>query len=306
MIGLDLASGRYNVSPEPVNQSLGAAETKVLRRFNEAIGRRKFPWEIYAPLVMRYLATEFTARHQSSIELPDADFEWARQWTADTSRFIEESGYHVVGDLAELRHERRRAGAGPEAVSVDDQLTVAISGMALLAKYVAADDASHTPLTRGVLQAQLKHSGHECQQHVSDLPATADSAITADRPTSELIKRFLIELSTRVRWLEQIYRAYRAVRATLQRKQSLVTNKNERPHTDPFAVARGLRQRRLNWVPAPTENRAIPGRSSQRCWVVVDLSGQWREVLNGILENSATFGGGLRAHTPQGSRVMSA
>ncbi|GAB2869001.1 hypothetical protein [Nocardioides pacificus] len=94
---LDMAADRSN-------PSMGAPETTFIRRLNRAVNRVVEPAD-YRPLVRELLAHQTLSRRTTSprLALPPQDHPWAQEVADRWIQAIEERGYDVVGDLADLR-----------------------------------------------------------------------------------------------------------------------------------------------------------------------------------------------------------
>jgi len=114
------------------NPSLGVPETALLRRINLAVIKELDPPD-YRPLVRELLAHQTLSRRASSprLALPPDVHPWAQDLAAAWSAEVEERGYDVVGDLADLvgpplparwadpdhPREKQVAGAALDAIS---------------------------------------------------------------------------------------------------------------------------------------------------------------------------------------------
>jgi len=96
--GLDLT-----LEAERTNPSLGVPETALVRRINRAANQELEPRD-YRPLVRELLAHQTLSRRSSSprLALPPQVHPWAQDLAAAWSAEVEERGYDVVGDLADL------------------------------------------------------------------------------------------------------------------------------------------------------------------------------------------------------------
>ncbi|GGO88255.1 hypothetical protein GCM10011584_14790 [Nocardioides phosphati] len=99
----DLADYKFDLHTERANPSMGVPETALLRRVNRA-ATKVVPPKHYRVLVRELLAHQTLALRTESPRLgvPQAVWEWAdslaRGWVAT----LQERGYRVVGDLADL------------------------------------------------------------------------------------------------------------------------------------------------------------------------------------------------------------
>ncbi|WP_344002559.1 hypothetical protein [Nocardioides lentus] len=100
--GLD---GRdLDIAPERANPSLGVPESALLRRLNRSVNHVVDPGD-YRPLVRELLAHRTLSQRTDSprLGLPEDVREWAVDLSATWADEIERRGYHVVGDLDDLR-----------------------------------------------------------------------------------------------------------------------------------------------------------------------------------------------------------
>lgn len=123
------------------NPSLGAAETQVLRRLNKRLGRAVRADVNYDDLVRVLLAEERLAgRESTSVTLPPALLPWAAERAEHWIEWIEASGVHVVGDLAELLpqpsvHDEEWSDA--DSVPPRRQLDAALEALAAMTQEAA-------------------------------------------------------------------------------------------------------------------------------------------------------------------------
>ena len=113
--GLDL-----DLEVERQNPSLGVPETALLRRINVA-AHRVLPPADYRPLVRELLAHQTLSQRRRSprLGLPPELYPWVAELTAAWVAEIEQRGYDVVGDLADL------VGSRPDSWTDPDQPTEA-------------------------------------------------------------------------------------------------------------------------------------------------------------------------------------
>lgn len=109
-----LGEVELDLSPDRSNPSLGVPETALLRRLNRVVNRVVSPAD-YRPLVRELLAHQTLSKRRETarLQLPPAEAAWADQLAARWVAELHARGYHVVGDLAELR------SAPPSAAYVD-------------------------------------------------------------------------------------------------------------------------------------------------------------------------------------------
>lgn len=86
------------------NESLGVAETELLRRLNQGLDRtvrRSAPHDrLIENLLVR---SELGQRRSRKVQLPPAHYGWARAQSERWIQWLEETGVDVVGDLDDLR-----------------------------------------------------------------------------------------------------------------------------------------------------------------------------------------------------------
>ncbi|HET6877162.1 MAG TPA: hypothetical protein VFH38_06505 [Jatrophihabitans sp.] len=113
VIGID--PGSVDLSVARPNASLGLAETELLRRLNLALRRGDpVPDWFYAEHVKDRLAHDVLSRREASARprLAPSQARWAMQCAEQMVAGLAESGYHVVGDLDELRSNPAGARRG--------------------------------------------------------------------------------------------------------------------------------------------------------------------------------------------------
>ena len=100
---LNLAAGDVVIPKRRRNTSLGAAEAEFLRRLNEEL-EGDLSWPDYRKFVKHTLVSRVLAHsaHSVPITLTSDDVTWAIARSQQMAREIEERGYRVVGNVAEL------------------------------------------------------------------------------------------------------------------------------------------------------------------------------------------------------------
>ncbi len=88
---------------ERVNPSLGVPETALVRRINETVNADLTPAH-YRPLVRELLAHQTLSKRASSprLGLPNDVWQWAHQLSVQWVTALQDKGYDVIGDLADL------------------------------------------------------------------------------------------------------------------------------------------------------------------------------------------------------------
>ena len=95
------------VDSEATNESLGVAETQVLRRLNQALGRKVAREGEYDGLLRRMVADgTLFPRRSAPVTLRPDNFDWVEERTERSLDWIVSSGIDVIGDLDELRPQR--------------------------------------------------------------------------------------------------------------------------------------------------------------------------------------------------------
>ena len=99
------------VDSERANRSLGMAETQLLRRLNRGVERTARRQGRYDDLIRDLLMEDqLGGRESGLVRLPPDLFPWAEEQSERWIEWIEQSGVHVIGDLAELRPLRAARG----------------------------------------------------------------------------------------------------------------------------------------------------------------------------------------------------
>lgn len=130
----DLAQGRSN-------ESLGSVEAELLRRTNERADRvqpRVYDQKLRSYLVGTVLAGR---PNRAAIPLPAEFGAWANERSEKLIAELQATGYHIVGDLEELRPAPASAGTrrDPTAISDGELLDAALDALAgLLTRPTAA------------------------------------------------------------------------------------------------------------------------------------------------------------------------
>ena len=171
-LGLD--PYKYDRDVTRTNASLGVVEAEFLRRLNSVVPDT-MDWPTYATLVKHRLAEARLASHEEAVRIttPASEYEWIAQRADQMIRALKQRGYHIVGDLDELRVDAppSQPGLQPDDIPESDILEMGISmmfemlserGSALTRRLIApdlivpVDDA--TPQTLGRLRRLLRRS----------------------------------------------------------------------------------------------------------------------------------------------------
>ena len=123
------------------NRSLGMAETQLLRRLNRGVERSARKQGQYDDLIRDLLMEEQLGGQDSGlVRLPPDLYPWAEEVTARWVEWIEQSGVHVIGDLAELRPLPPPDGTAwvdPDKVSTKKQLDAAVAALEAMTQEAA-------------------------------------------------------------------------------------------------------------------------------------------------------------------------
>ena len=146
---------------ESTNASLGSAETQVLRRLNQRLGRGVRRSDEYDALVLGMLATEALGRRSRPILLPPALHGWADERGHAFVEWLEHSGVDVVGDPSDLlpapvpdqgfRH--------PDRVPTKAQLRAALDALAAMTR-----EAAERPDPEASLRGKVRRARKAAQR----------------------------------------------------------------------------------------------------------------------------------------------
>jgi len=141
------------------NRSLGVAETQVVRQLNRRMDRQARRESTYDELIRDMLAQgELVKRESAAVRLPPQHFDWAEEQAERWIEWIEGSGVHVIGDVAELRPVRPAEGEAwvdPDKVKPKRQLATALDALAAMTHEAARrPDPGRTLPNRVRSQAQ--------------------------------------------------------------------------------------------------------------------------------------------------------
>lgn len=124
---------------ERSNESLGAAETEVLRRLNRRIDRTTRQKTEYDDLVWKLVTSGRLARRRSQkVELPADRFAWVEEQTHRWVDWIKGSGVDVIGDLDDLTPLPAEEVERP--ITRKDLATAAIDALAAMTEFAADRD----------------------------------------------------------------------------------------------------------------------------------------------------------------------
>jgi hypothetical protein len=124
-----------------LNQSLGAAETQVIRKLNRRMKRAARREASFDELIREMLAQNALAQGRSTpVRLPERMYPWAEDKTERWVEWIKGSGVHVVGDIDDLHPLPPRADepyVDPDRVSTKRQLKVALDALSAMTREAA-------------------------------------------------------------------------------------------------------------------------------------------------------------------------
>ena len=116
------------------NETVGLAATEVIRRVNERLDGRLNQREHDKVMKMTVVPELAKQVQRARFALPEEHLAWATAradtWIAELSA----RGYHVVGDLEELRPERRSEARRPDDATDEELLEAALDAMTVLAE----------------------------------------------------------------------------------------------------------------------------------------------------------------------------
>lgn len=123
------------------NQSLGIAETQVVRQLNRRMDRQARRESSYDELIRDMLAQgELVKKKSAAVTLPPDRHPWAEREAERWIEWIVGSGVDVVGDVDELRPVPPEPGArwrNPDKVGANRQLKTALDALAAMTREAA-------------------------------------------------------------------------------------------------------------------------------------------------------------------------
>lgn len=134
---------------ERVNESLGIAETELLRRLNREIGRKTRREADYDQLIRQLLEdSELGVRRSRRVRLPRERFPWADEQAERWIDWATGSGIHIVGDVEELRPvhpDPDEPWPDPDQVSAKRLARAAVSALGVMTAEAASrrDPSAH-------------------------------------------------------------------------------------------------------------------------------------------------------------------
>jgi hypothetical protein len=139
VVGIDPAWAPRHT--DRLNQSLGVAETQVIRKLNRRMKRTARREASFDELIREMLAQNALVHARSApVLLPTAMYPWAEAETERWVDWLKGSGVHVVGDIDDLRPlplgpEERYVD--PDHVSTKRQLKVALDALSAMTREAA-------------------------------------------------------------------------------------------------------------------------------------------------------------------------
>lgn len=200
VLGID--AGAYDPTDHRANPSLGVSESALLRRINERVNNGVLANEDYRQFVRELLAHRTLSRRTDSARLalpPDV-----RAWAADLCEtwieVLAARGYHVVGDLADLRPGPPQQD--PPFVDPDQPDERQVADAATESIVVLLQEAARLQAVEHQLREDLHAAGRELDR---------------SRGPWFRVKRRLVHLADRNRVAAAALAGYRRVRGSSSR-----------------------------------------------------------------------------------------
>lgn len=148
---------------ERANQSLGIAETELLRRLNRQLDRRTRKSAPHDDLIRKMLTnSELGSRKSRKVTLPPEAHSWAAERTERWIEWIEGAGVDVVGDVEDLRVDVPPPDAkwrDPDKVSGKALSRAAVDALTLM-----TEEAANRPDPSRELGARIRHRAERLRQ----------------------------------------------------------------------------------------------------------------------------------------------
>ncbi len=146
------------------NVSIGTAETALLRRFNRRLKKAGLPGEDYRRLVRQLVVHETLAQRtdMTRATLPPSAFPWVEEIAQEWVDWVEGSGIHVIGDVADLRPVRPAEDAewrDPDKPRRRDMVDAALDAMVALTVEAASRPDPDEQLTAKLGRAARRLRG---------------------------------------------------------------------------------------------------------------------------------------------------
>jgi hypothetical protein len=138
------------------NQSLGVAETQLIRQLNRRLGRATRREASYDALIRKMLEQDqLGSRRSAPVRLPPAHYDWVEQASERWIDYLQQSGVHLVGDVDDLRPARPPEDApwqNPDRVPPRQRLQVSLDALAAMTREAAARPDSDQRFIRRMRQ----------------------------------------------------------------------------------------------------------------------------------------------------------
>jgi len=160
--GIDPAWAPAESSRE--NVSIGTAETALLRRLNRRLKKAGLPGEDYRRLVRQLVVHETLAQRKDMTRatLPPSAYPWVEEIAREWVDWVEGSGIHVIGDVADLRPVRPAEDAvwrDPDKPRRRDMVDAALDAMVALTVEAASRPDPDDQLTAKLGRAARRLRG---------------------------------------------------------------------------------------------------------------------------------------------------
>ena len=131
---LEIDPTTLDVAASRPNTSLGVVQAELMRRVNAAVGDRlTHPRGEYDEHAKKFLAKQvLQSQGGRPARLPDSTFEWCVQASEAVIDRLGTGGYHVVGDLEDLRPDPEAFTSAGEAVTDGELVEAAVEAIAAL------------------------------------------------------------------------------------------------------------------------------------------------------------------------------
>lgn len=161
-LGIDPAWAPAESSRE--NVSIGTAETALLRRLNRRLKKAGLPGEDYRRLVRQLVVHETLAQRtdMTRATLPPSAYPWVEEIAQEWVDWVEGSGIHVIGDVADLRPVRPAEDAvwrDPDKPRRRDMVDAALDAMVALTVEAASRPDPDDQLTAKLGRAARRLRG---------------------------------------------------------------------------------------------------------------------------------------------------
>lgn len=151
------------VDSERANNSIGVAETEVVRKLNRTL-RKEVDADDYRRLVRQYLVHQHLAHRpdMTKATLPPGLFPWAEEIAEEWIEWVEGAGIDVIGDVNELRPVPPPEGTkwrDPDRPKRADVADAAIEALAAMTKQAAQRTDPEDQLTAKIGRAARRLRG---------------------------------------------------------------------------------------------------------------------------------------------------